>query len=99
MTPFFDFPRPARPVMIAGVAIAQVVRDHGIRSISDIPRADFNGMPDVLARLGEVRYLGHDIVSRVVSRNRELHPNYEFYALDITAESERRRRSPPTPTI
>jgi len=73
-------------VMIAGVAIAEVVRDHGIRSISDIPCGDFNWMPDVLATLGDVRYVGFDIVNSVVRRNRKRRPDVEFHALDITAD-------------
>jgi hypothetical protein len=76
--------RDSLSVMIAGVALAQVVRDHGIRSISDIPCGDFNWMPDVLASLGEVSYAGFDIVKTIVLRNKERRPDCEFRVLDIT---------------
>jgi Methyltransferase domain len=79
--------RDSLSVMIAGVALAQVVRDHGIRSISDIPCGDFNWLPDILTTLGEVCYIGFDIVDAVVRRNQKRRPDYEFRVLDITSDA------------
>jgi hypothetical protein len=73
--------RDSLSVMVAGVAIAEVVRDYGVRSISDIPCGDFNWMPDVLASLGEVSYAGFDIVKTIVLRNKERRPDCEFRVL------------------
>src|SRR5580693_4742401 len=78
--------RDSLSVMIAGVAIAEVVRDYGIRSISDIPCGDFNWMPDVLASLGEVSYAGFDIVKTIIRRNKKRRPDCEFRVLDITTD-------------
>jgi hypothetical protein len=71
-------------VMLSGEALAKAVREHAVRSISDIPCGDFNWMPEVLARLGDIRYVGFDIVEPVVRRNRKRRPDYEFEPLDIT---------------
>jgi hypothetical protein len=73
-------------VLIAAHAIAQAVREHGVRSINDIPCGDFHWMQHVLPTLGQVRYLGFDIVNSAVRRNRKRHPEHEFHVLDITAD-------------
>jgi hypothetical protein len=73
-------------VTIAAEAIRKAVSEHGVRSIDDIPCGDFNWMPDVLAGLGPVRYIGFDIVFDALARNKERFPQYEFRVLDITAK-------------
>jgi hypothetical protein len=71
-------------VNIAAEALAKAVSEHGVRSINDIPCGDFNWMPDVLDGLGQVGYIGFDIVFDALARNKERFPKYEFRVLDIT---------------
>ena len=73
-------------VAMAAEALGKAVGEHGVRSINDIPCGDFNWMPDVLAGLGGVRYIGFDIVFDALARNKERFPQYEFRVLDITAK-------------
>ena len=73
-------------VTVAAEAIRKAVGEHGVRSINDIPCGDFNWMPDVLAGLGGVRYIGFDIVFDALVRNKERFPQYEFRVLDITTK-------------
>jgi hypothetical protein len=78
--------RGAPSVSIAAEAIARAVREHGVRSLNDIPCGDFNWMPDVLAEFPGIAYRGFDIVKAILSRNKDLHPEHEFRWLDITTE-------------
>jgi len=73
-------------VAIAEEAIRKAVGEHGVRSINDIPCGDFNWMPDVLAGLGPIRYIGFDIVAEALARNKDRFPQYEFRVLDITSQ-------------
>ena len=73
-------------VTFAAEAIRKAVSEHGVRSINDIPCGDFNWLPDVLAGLGHVRYIGFDIVFDALARSKERFPQYEFRVLDITAK-------------
>lgn len=74
-------------VTIAEQALAKAVHEHGVRSLNDIPCGDFNWMPDVLARLGGVRYIGFDIVHTALARNKDRHPEHEFRLLDVTTHT------------
>jgi len=73
-------------VTLAAEAIRKAVGEHDVRSIDDIPCGDFNWMPDVLAGLGAVGYIGFDIVGAALARNKDRFPHYEFRVLDITAQ-------------
>ncbi len=73
-------------VSIAAEAIARAVREHGVRSLHDIPCGDFNWMPEVLAEFPGLAYRGFDIVKAMLAHNRDLHPQHEFRWLDITNE-------------
>ncbi len=72
-------------VLIAELAIAKAVAEHGARSINDIPCGDFHWMPELLARLAPVSYRGFDIVKAALARNKDRNPDREFRLLDITA--------------
>jgi hypothetical protein len=67
-------------------ALPIVVRKLQIRSLLDIPCGDFQWMKDV--DLGVERYIGADIVSPLVMRNRKLFGNgREFICLDLLRNS------------
>jgi hypothetical protein len=68
-------------------ALSQVVRDHAVQSIADLPCGDFNWMPLFLEQHPELTYKGYDIVDALVVRNRRAHPDRVFHVLDITTET------------
>ncbi len=76
--------RDAPSVATAREALRKAVREHGVRSIHDIPCGDFNWMPEALAEFDGVAYVGFDIVRAVLRRNRRRHRSVKFCALDIT---------------
>lgn len=76
----------SRCVTFACEALGRAVREQGVRSLHDIPCGDLYWMRDLLPRLGDVRYVGFDIVRAVVARNRRRHPQYDFHVLDVTTE-------------
>jgi hypothetical protein len=73
-------------VAVATETIRRAVSEYDVRSINDIPCGDFNWMPEVLAGLGSIRYIGFDIVGAALARNRDRCPQYEFRILDITSQ-------------
>jgi hypothetical protein len=79
--------RDAPSVALAAAALLRAQQEHGFHSLNDIPCGDFNWMPEALARLAPVRYIGFDIVRAALQRNRERHPGLEFRLLDITAQT------------
>lgn len=64
-------------------ALPQLLADLNVRSMLDVPCGDFNWMKEV--RLGDVDYIGGDIVPDIVKRNTRLYaaPRREFRRLDI----------------
>ena len=74
----------------ARIALAQVVRDHDIRSIADVPCGDFNWMPRFLEERPEVGYVGYDIVAPLIAANRKAYPERTFRVLDITRKVPKR---------
>ena len=74
-------------VTLAAETIRRAVSENDLHSISDIPCGDFNWMPEVLAGLGPVRYIGFDIVAAALARNKARFPAYEFRLLDITCKA------------
>ena len=74
----------------ARIALAQVVRDHDIRSIADVPCGDFNWMPRFLEERPEVGYVGYVIVAPLIAANRMAYPERTFRVLDITRKVPKR---------
>ena len=68
-----------RPVIRALVDLLQAL---SIRSLLDAPCGDFNWMKEV--PLGNVSYLGIDVVPELIERNRSLYAGREFRCLDMT---------------
>jgi SAM-dependent methyltransferase len=63
-------------------ALREIVARYDVRSLADIPCGDFNWIGEFL--LGSrVRYVGYDIVAKLVADNREKHPGIEFRQLNI----------------
>jgi trans-aconitate methyltransferase len=71
-------------VAIAASAIKKAIEENRIRSLGDIPCGDFNWMPDVLSSIGDLTYIGFDIVFSALQLNKSRFPQYEFRVLDIT---------------
>ena len=55
-----------------------------INSILDIPCGDFNWFSQM--DLNDVKYVGGDIVEKLVESNRVKYPNFEFLHIDITKD-------------
>lgn len=62
----------------------QILREHRIRSMADIPCGDFNWMPALLSRHPGLIYTGYDVVPALVRENQARHPQHRFQALDVT---------------
>src|SRR5271166_1903390 len=64
-----------------------LLRELNIKSILDLPCGDFNWMK--LVELGGITYIGGDIVSDIVERNRKLYEtrNRKFEHIDIISSS------------
>lgn len=60
-----------------------VIREHGIRSMADIPCGDFNWMPELLAAHPDLGYVGYDVVPELIRENRLRYPARDFRPLDI----------------
>jgi hypothetical protein len=62
-----------------------MLRELNIRSLLDLPCGDFNWMQHV--ELGEIQYIGGDIVSELIERNRKLYSRAlrRFEHLDLTS--------------
>lgn len=78
--------RDSGSVAEALAGLEAVCRDHGVRSIADIPCGDFNWMPVFLAQHPEIAYRGFDIVPALIEGNRRKHPGIAFEILDVTRE-------------
>jgi hypothetical protein len=66
-------------------ALREIVAHYDVRSLADIPCGDFNWIGEFLLNSG-VRYVGYDIVAKLVADNREKHPGIEFRQLNIVEE-------------
>ena len=57
--------------------------EYNVRSLLDVPCGDFNWMKEV--DLGEIEYIGGDIISDLIDRNRQLYSaaNRRFERLDL----------------
>jgi len=68
-------------------ALPQLLAEVGASVMLDAPCGDFNWMQH--AELGPVRYIGADVVPRLISRNSEKYSvdGREFITLDITVDS------------
>jgi hypothetical protein len=73
-------------VAAAVLALKYAKKTINFESISDIPCGDFNWIRLFLQDDPNVRYRGFDIVSELISNNKQLYNNYEFLTLDITSE-------------
>lgn len=82
--------RAAPTVLLALHVLDTVIREHGIRSMADIPCGDFNWMPELLAAHPDVTYVGYDVVPALIRDNRLSHPTHEFRLLDITLAAPER---------
>lgn len=69
--------------------LRRMIREYGVRSISDVPCGDFNWMPLLLEEHPEVDYIGYDVVAPLIHENQRRHPSHRFQALDITTEVPR----------
>lgn len=67
-----------------------VIREHGIRSIADIPCGDFNWMPELLAAHPDLTYVGYDVVPALIHDTSVRHPPHDFRLLDITRNAPER---------
>lgn len=67
-------------------ALPQVLRDCNVRRLLDVPCGDFNWAKEI--DWGRTRYLGADIVSDLIERNRELYgaEGREFTSLDLLSD-------------
>lgn len=74
----------------ARIALSQVLHDHDIRSIADVPCGDFNWMPHFLAEHPHVDYAGYDIVTPLIAANRKTYTGRRFHVLDITRKMPER---------
>ncbi len=61
-----------------------LIQKFNIESILDIPCGDYNWIKNV--DLGNVSYIGADIVEPLVKRNKELYNNIDFRLLDLTKD-------------
>ena len=66
-------------------ALREIVAHYDVRSLADIPCGDFNWIGEFLLD-SRVRYVGYEIVAKLVADNREKHPGIEFRQLDIVEE-------------
>lgn len=68
-------------------AFPNIIKEFGIKSMLDAPCGDFNWMKHV--DIGDTRYVGGDIVTPLVERNRTQFSNErrEFLRLDITTDA------------
>lgn len=70
----------------AGRLLHRFIPELGVRSIADVPCGDFNWMGEVLQAHPTVDYVGCDIVDGLIARNRVVHPERTFIALDVVTE-------------
>ena len=63
-----------------------LLRSIGAQSLLDAPCGDFNWMR--LVDLGEIRYIGVDVVAELINRNRQLYggPGKDFVVADVTRD-------------
>lgn len=66
--------------------LRRMIREYGVRSISDVPCGDFNWMPILLDEHPEIDYIGYDIVPLLIRENQAKYPDRRFQHLDITTE-------------
>ena len=57
-----------------------------VRSIADIPCGDFHWFDLFLQDRPGIAYVGYDIVEPLIARNRIIHPDRRFEALDIVTD-------------
>ena len=57
-----------------------------LKSVADIPCGDFNWIGAYLNRHPSVSYVGYDIVSDLIARNRRTYPDVRFVPLDIVSK-------------
>lgn len=69
--------------------LRRMVRELGVRSLTDVPCGDFNWMPEFLKEHPEIDYVGYDIVAPMIAANRQRWPERNFAVLDITREVPR----------
>lgn len=69
--------------------LRRMIRDYGVRSISDVPCGDFNWMPILLDEHPDIDYIGYDVVAPLIRENQRRHPTRQFDTLDITKEIPR----------
>lgn len=82
--------RAAPTVLHALHVLGTLIREHGIRSMADIPCGDFNWMPELLTAHPDVTYVGYDVVPALIRDNRLSHPTRDFRLLDITLAAPER---------
>lgn len=64
--------------------ILNILKERGIKTITDVACGDFTWMPRVLEKAGEdISYLGCDLVESIINRHKENYPQYSFKCLDI----------------
>ena len=66
--------------------LAMITERYGVRTIADIPCGDFNWIGRYLDAWPSVAYVGFDIVSPLIDRNRALFPEKRFTRLDIVCD-------------
>ncbi|CAJ1404801.1 unnamed protein product, partial [Effrenium voratum] len=70
---------------LAVTALEAVVDAFGITSMLDCACGDATWMvPFFVARQKELQYLGVDVVSEVIERNKQRHPGVQFLAQDLS---------------
>lgn len=69
--------------------LRRMIREYGVRSISDVPCGDFNWMPILLEEHPEIDYIGYDVVTPLIRENQRRYPSRQFQVLDITTEIPR----------
>lgn len=61
--------------------LSDLIKEYNIRSILDLPCGDFNWMSKI--ELGSIDYIGADIVSDLIEKNKTSYPNFNFKVMDI----------------
>jgi len=65
--------------------LRQVIKDYSIESLLDAPCGDLHWMRHIIESLN-VKYIGIDVVPKLVKRNKEFFPDLKFYCRDITQD-------------
>lgn len=63
--------------------LSDIVERHGIRNLADIPCGDFNWIGAFLSAYPEVNYIGCDVVTKLIERNKLKFPTRKFVHLDV----------------